>query len=547
MDWFCGAGGSSQGIDAVPGVEVTLAANHWQLALDSHAANFPHVDHKIGDIRKLPVQDWPIADGFWASPECKKFSSAQGVPQIWASDAPTLPGMEPETDEAAERSRALMWDVPKYLAGARRRGKPVRFGVVENVVEIARSPQWKPWKAAMRGEGYDLAVIAFNSMHAQGTESEACCQSRNRAYIPYWDASLGRAPDFDKWLRPRAWCPSCDEVVNAMQVFKKPGVELGLYGPQYVYRCPKTSCRGQQVEPTVLPAAAAIDWNIETPRIGDRPKTERKPEGLKPATIARIRAGIDRHWAPLLVPSGGTWRKNATRLADPMPARTTTDNDAIALPELVVPLEARAGNRIAPADEPIRTQTGRRETGLVLPPVMVTMRGGGSRTASTLPEADPMAAVSAGGNHHRLVQPPLLVPYYSNGTTRTIHDPIGALSTRDRYALVMRCINNRGTGAAMSTPVTEPARTFTATGRQALLTGGPILDIDEVRFRMLEPHEVAAAMAFRDDYIVLGSKRNKVRQYGNAVTPPVAELLISALVEAVTGDDLDRHNLTEAA
>lgn len=40
MDWFAGAGGSSQGAHAVPGVEVALAANHWDLALASHAENF---------------------------------------------------------------------------------------------------------------------------------------------------------------------------------------------------------------------------------------------------------------------------------------------------------------------------------------------------------------------------------------------------------------------------------------------------------------------------------------------------------------------------
>jgi len=27
----------------------------------------------------------------------------------------------------------------------------------------------------------------------------------------------------------------------------------------------------------------------------------------------------------------------------------------------------------------------------------------------------------------------------------------------------------------------------------------------------------------------------------NAVTPPVAEVIVSALVEAITGQDLDRH------
>ncbi|MFI9824601.1 hypothetical protein ACIHFC_29730 [Streptomyces sp. NPDC052013] len=42
----------------------------------------------------------------------------------------------------------------------------------------------------------------------------------------------------------------------------------------------------------------------------------------------------------------------------------------------------------------------------------------------------------------------------------------------------------------------------------------------------------AAAIAHAD-------KRDKVRKFGNAVTPPVAEVIVSALAEAVTGEPLE--------
>lgn len=46
-------------------------------------------------------------------------------------------------------------------------------------------------------------------------------------------------------------------------------------------------------------------------------------------------------------------------------------------------------------------------------------------------------------------------------------------------------------------------------------------------------------MGFDPHYRVLArSKRDKVRLYGNAVTPPVAELIVSALVEAITGEEI---------
>jgi DNA (cytosine-5)-methyltransferase 1 len=35
-DLFCGAGGSSTGAVAVPGIEVRMASNHWDLAIETH-------------------------------------------------------------------------------------------------------------------------------------------------------------------------------------------------------------------------------------------------------------------------------------------------------------------------------------------------------------------------------------------------------------------------------------------------------------------------------------------------------------------------------
>jgi DNA (cytosine-5)-methyltransferase 1 len=170
---------------------------------------------------------------------------------------------------------------------------------------------------------------------------------------------------------------------------------------------------------------------------------------------------------------------------------------------------------------------------------MVEMRGGSSDARQV---TAPTATVTASGNHLFLGSPP---------------------------PLVMRNNNPRGSLAPMSTPAAEPFRTFTAEGRQSLMlpyyttgTARPAtepmgtvstvdrygllrpcgdIDIENVRFRMLEPHEIGDAMAFTDGYTVLGNKRQKVRQYGNAVTPPAAEVLGKALIEAITGDEIPRE------
>lgn len=539
MDWFCGAGGSSQGADGVPGVTVTRAANHWERAIESHAANFPAADHYRGDIRDAPVEKWPVCDLFWASPECPQWSNARGKRRDFVS---TLQGelFGPGRDEEADRSRALMEEVPMYLRGVQDRGGLVLAGVVENVVDVRAWDQWDRWLGEIRALGYSTRVIAMNSMHADPVAALRAPQSRDRLYVAYWHMGLGRTPDWDKWLRPKAWCPTCEEQVRAVQVFKTPGADMGRYRQQYVYRCPRTSCRNAVVEPEALPAAAAIDWTLPGQRIGDRDRP------LAPKTLARIQAGMKKYARPLMVPAGGTWRNDAIPVTDPMPTRTTRENDGLAVPPFItelrggssvravteplttiatsgghhglavppilVPVEGRDDKVASPADVPLRTQTARNETGLAWLPFIAELRGGGS-TARPVSEA--LATVTASGNHHGLVHPAaehLLVPYYGNGAARTTADPIGALTTRDRYALV------RGE-----------------------------VDLDDVLFRMLEPHEIGRAMSFAGDYTVLGNKRERVRQYGNAVTPPVAEVIVSALVEAITGAELERSPITPAA
>ena len=47
-----------------------------------------------------------------------------------------------------------------------------------------------------------------------------------------------------------------------------------------------------------------------------------------------------------------------------------------------------------------------------------------------------------------------------------------------------------------------------------------------IGFRMLQPHELAAAQSFPSDYIFTGTKGEVIRQIGNAVPPKLAEALV---------------------
>ncbi|MGH3777975.1 MAG: DNA cytosine methyltransferase [Pseudonocardiaceae bacterium] len=416
-DLFCGAGGSGLGAAAVPGVELVMAANHWQLAIDTHATNFPGTDHDCADISQVDPRRYRGSDVLWASPECTNHSQARGVRRTLQH--PDLFG-NVAAAEAAERSRATMWDVPRFAEHHR-----YRVVVVENVVDAARWVLWPAWLAAMGCLGYRHRTVYLNSMHAPGIACPRAPQSRDRLYVVFWREG-DPAPDVEP--RPGAWCESCQAQVAAVQWFKRAVDRWGRYRAQYLYRCPRAGCHAV-VEPYADPAAVAIEWGLPGVRIADRDRP------LSDKTMARIRKGLARYARPpldqptvtpatrtgaLLVPSGGTWNEDARPVELPMRTRTGRDSDA-----LVVPVEGRHGTRVLPVSVPLRTQTACAESALVVPyygtgvahpaseplrtvstvdrfgvAFIAELRGGGSGAREV---REPLATVTASGNHHMLV------------------------------------------------------------------------------------------------------------------------------------------------
>ena len=143
-------------------------------------------------------------------------------------------------DPAEERSRATMWDVPRFAEVHR-----YNAIVVENVVDARQWVNWTAWLLAMRQLGYEYKTVFLNSMFAHPTP-----QSRDRMYVVFWRKG-NKAPDLD--IRPAAWCDRCGKDVEALQTWKA-GKRFGRYRQQYVYSCPH--CRAV-VEPYYYCAASA--------------------------------------------------------------------------------------------------------------------------------------------------------------------------------------------------------------------------------------------------------------------------------------------------
>ena len=479
-DLFAGAGGSTTGATQA-GARVVIAANHWKLAVETHAANHPNTEHDCADISQVDPRRYPSTDLLLASPECTWHSPASGRKRDPHQDS--LLGERPLPPEAGQRSRATMWDVPRFAEYHR-----YPIVLVENVVEAMT--KWQParaWLMAMDSLGYQHEVISHNAMHAQALGLPAP-QTRDRVYVAFWRKDM-RRPDWESVQRPQAWCTRCEQLVEAAKAWKqrKGGPPLaGKYRTQYLYAC--TTC-GDIVEPGWLPAASAIDWGLPAERIGDR----KRP--LSDKTLARIREGLRRYGTHIVEAAGNTYDASNPRhpqhgdpnayyrvwpTTDPLRTIHTTASKGV-----LIPVEGRNGKQATSAAEPLRTQTTRNETGL-------------------------------------------LVPYYgASKSARTTDDPMGTLTTVDRYALVTL----RGQNAPK--PVTGVLDTVAAGGNHHGLMSTDVPDVEDCRFRMLEPHEIARGMAFPEGYVMLGTKREQVKMAGNGNPPPVERDLVSVAIESL--------------
>ncbi|MFS0829986.1 DNA cytosine methyltransferase [Arthrobacter sp. 1P04PC] len=519
-DMFCGAGGSSTGALEVPGVTIKTAMNHWARAIETHNANHPETDHVCADIQITDPRYIATSDILWASPECTNHSVAKGKKRI--TNQADLFG-DSIADEAADRSRATMWDVPRFAEWHK-----YKLIITENVVDAAKWVMFDAWLMAMDALGYHHHIVYMNSMHAQLGGLPAP-QSRDRMYVMFWLKGNPK-PNFDL-LMPLAHCATCDETVRCVQSWKNPNYRWGRYKAQYVYRCPNTKCRNAIIEPGWLPAASAIDWKLRGQRIGDRTRP------LVPKTMARIAAGLKRY-------HGKAVSIDAVRGAEiinpvhsePFQTQTTSYTRS-----LLVPVEGRDGKVAQLPSDPMRTQTTRNETGLLaLPLIMRNNSSRGSGAEMSKPATEPMGTITTAG-HQSLIAPPgshMLMEYYGNGQMHPVAKAIPTISTTDQFAMVTTM---RGTSpehlAASNAPTSDPFGTFSAGGQHHGITEWTVPDIEECEFRMLEPYEISAGMAFPKSYIMTGNKREQVKQAGNAVTPPAARdlFIVAALSLAGSG------------
>lgn len=554
-----------------------MAVNHWQLAIDTHNTNHPTTDHDCVDIRTVHPSAYPYTDIFWASPECTNHSLAKGKKRknlnqldLWGNS---------QVDPSEEKSRATMREVIEF---AEYHHNPIV--IVENVVDIRYWTHYDDWIQAMINLGYDYRTLYLNAQFF------GVPQSRDRWYTVFW-LHGNKAPDLD--FHPPAYCRACEQWIEAVQSWKKPDSPWGRYGKnrQYVYLCP--ACAGD-VEPGTIPAAAVIDWSIPAPRIGDRerPLREKTMERIR-AGLRKFGGqpfDLDMAWAstpyPVDVPLPTQTTRQTLALLQPFLmsyySRSGVKGDPVSRvdrPIPTIPTEPRHSlivppfmlsyyNQENPAraiDEPMYTVAGRNTPALVIPPFIVPFRGTINGIQSPkLADVDPLDAIVGSAIHHGLV-----IPLRGTAAPKTTDDPLTTIiASAQQHALIsppftvsvthsderlkavdqpFNTVMPQGNPGLVVPPfvmsyygsnpvyagVGEPLPGVTTVQRHALVD--PETLIEDCGFRMLEPEELKRGMSFPTEYVILGNKRDQVKQIGNAVCCNVAYWITRQCIASLEG------------
>lgn len=509
-DLFCGAGGTSTGLAQAceaKGYKLDLVAvNHWDVAIATHSANHPEAAHFCASLDHLRPSDAVPGgklDLLLASPECTHHSVARGGKPI------------------NDQSRASAWHVVRWAEELRPRAI-----VVENVPEFE---SWGPLNghgrpiARLRGKLFLSFIDALRALGYQvdwrvlNSADYGAATSRRRLFI---QARLGRRITWPEPTHART-------------------ADAGLFSTKKRWR----------------PAREVIDWTVQSQSIFDR----KRP--LSPNTMARIEAGIRKFWGdaaePFLVVmrEGGSHRCRG--VDEPVPTLCASGNHVgLVEPFLVTVNHGDHDGRHANLDDPLPTIATKNGLGMVEPfllgqqsghmgvpvsgPVPTVATAGaialvepfvisaGGPAVDARPTSEPMPTVLT-RDRLAVVQPFLVQAGGPEGTGRTprsVDDPLATVMTENHTGLVEPFLTKyygSGDGAA---PVSEPVPTVTTKDRFALVERVGL----DIRFRMLQPHELAAAMGFPPDYQFAGGRADQVKQVGNAVEVNQARALLQEVL-----------------
>jgi len=492
-DLFCGGGGTSTGmINAFRRAGIAdkdihlIGVNHWNIAIETNKLNHPFEKLYCSTVEQVKPRE-AVPSGhlnfLWASPECTNHSRAKGG--------------RPRD----KQSRATAWDILKWVQELY-----IDRIYIENVTEFL---EWGPLDKkgrpvkSKKGNTFRAFIAALESFgyrvdwQTMNAADFGAPTSRIRLII---QAVRGR----NKIIWP--------EPTHA----KDPGI----FG-----------------EKPWRPAREIIDWNLH----GQSIFTRKKP--LSPNTIRRIESGIRKYWGewaePFLVILRGTkdsqCRNSARRLDEPLPTVSAGGTHAGIVEPFLVRYNG-GDDRHHSVEDPVPVLDCSNRYGLVEPLIVDMSHPAENDNSRVVSASGPVKTITT-RNNMALVEP-LFVPQQSAGTAKPVgKNPLPTIATAGAISIVEPFMVKFYGGEVRGHSINEPIGTITTKDRFGLVQGFMVnykgqQYILDIRFRMLQPHELAKGMGFPPDYKFAGKKNEQVRQIGNAVSPNLSEALIYSALSA---------------
>jgi DNA (cytosine-5)-methyltransferase 1 len=555
VDLFCGAGGTSSGLYQAchsMGRNVDLLAiNHWQTAIDTHAVNHPgarHICATLESIRPESVINNGHLNILVASPECTHHSVARGG--------------RPVNDQL----RASAWLILRWLESLR-----VDNLLIENVQEFQnwgpigsngrplksrRGETFQAFIAALRSFGYS---VEYNVLNAADYGDPT---TRRRLFI-----LARRAGKKIKWPEPTHGDPdlftdrkpyrTAREIIdwnikgNPISERKRPlspntmrrilaGIKK-FSGESFIVHMRGSSeaqidgsARSVNEPIPTVTASGGGHFNLCEPFLVHL-------RGTKDCHINHSARSIDKpvrtlsangqHVAlcePFVIHTNHEGGDRSHSINNPLPTITAAHRGEMALVEpFIIPIDHK-GSREGGAssiDNPLSTITTKARHCLC-EPFLVQYHGGKDAEKRTYPIDKPIPTLDT-SNRFAICEP-FLFHFRGQDDGRPLDEPVPALTTKDHLGLCEPFIVKYFGNGVGCHSINEPLDTITTKDRFGLVEVSGKYQID-IRFRMLQPHELAAAMSF-DNYKFTGNRGDQVKQIGNAVPVKVARALCESLL-----------------
>lgn len=525
IDLFCGAGGTSTGVENayINGdkcAKVIACVNHDPNAILSHAANHPDTLHFTEDIRTLDLtglvehlhkMKMLYPDAYvvlWASLECTNFSRAKGG-QPRDADSRTLAEHLFRYIEAIDPDYIQIENVEEFMMWGEldENGKPVSKD---------QGSDYLHWVHNVQSYGYNFDWRILNAAD--------------------FGAYTSRKRFFGQFAR------NGFPIAFPIPTFAKNGDEGGFFQQYHKWK----------------PVREVLDLKDEGESIFGR----RKP--LVEKTLERIYAGLikfvagmsQKEFSAFLVKwnsMGANGRYVAPSVDEPCPVVSCQNRLGIAqVCFLSKQFSGNPSDKNISVDGPAGSITTKDHHALVGADFMSQYYGNGFNTsieepAPTVTTKDRISLVRC-----------FLDVQYGNGTPTPVSAPCPTITTNPKQALVKTFLMNpqfASKGGSVDKPCftliarmdkMPPYLVCTEQGEVGIAfyeTDSPmtrkikefmvIYNIIDIKMRMLKVSELKKIMGFPESYVLIGTQSEQKKFIGNAVEVNMSRVLCGALCEAL--------------